>query len=250
MTTLDDMLIHDLGLEDEIEEIRAARRGISKGGPGSGHHGHTGRPGEVGGSQPGDVGGLQPRVGNWRAVVDDKSDDPVVATKLEQLDYVDPRLMERLLSHEGLEIRGEGVEWFETHRDNAVAVYDGDHTIVIGPKKGFSISSPLHEVGHVVGKRMGYDAAADYSWDNPEIDKAEDLKLSPLGQTISRLYNYSTQQRHQEFFAESFALAHMVRPDELDRVTTPRWGAFMRQQFLKGGWKNLAGWRAPRPGTI
>ena len=47
--TLDDMLIDDLGLREEIDAIR---KSVRKGGPGSGHHGHAGRPHERGGSLP------------------------------------------------------------------------------------------------------------------------------------------------------------------------------------------------------
>ena len=47
-----------------------------KGGPGSGHHGHAGRPGKRGGSAPGKGGGGQPRVlsiGDYKMLVVERS---------------------------------------------------------------------------------------------------------------------------------------------------------------------------------
>lgn len=43
----------------EEESITFTDEPVIRGGPGSGHHGHEGRPGEVGGSQPSKFGGFQ-----------------------------------------------------------------------------------------------------------------------------------------------------------------------------------------------
>jgi hypothetical protein len=58
-------------MSDWIEQYYQERKTKKKGGPGSGHRGHAGRPGKRGGSLPGKVGGGEPGVPDTPRVPDE-----------------------------------------------------------------------------------------------------------------------------------------------------------------------------------
>ncbi|NIV32071.1 MAG: hypothetical protein GWN58_22090, partial [Anaerolineae bacterium] len=60
-------------MTDWVEKYHQHKQTAQKGGPGSGHHGHAGRPGQRGGSLPGKASGA-PRSGTAPASVELKAD--------------------------------------------------------------------------------------------------------------------------------------------------------------------------------
>jgi hypothetical protein len=126
-----------------IDRTTAEIEAIIRGGPGSGHHGHKGRPGEVGGSQPSDGGWWQdnPRArgrdwtpgensmtaGYKEARVDPREIAKLPGARGEQKNIDQERVKELAKS-----IKEEGLKWkplIMVEIDGTAHIWEGNHRI-------------------------------------------------------------------------------------------------------------------------
>lgn len=155
-----------------------------KGGPGSGHHGHRGRPGKRGGSLPGKGGGDSVH-DHVRKVLKVAYKGELVEPNNNELGVISnymERHPEKVVKHIGsIVLCGSEEDWkteYDKHFDDGDCMgcggfYTADKVIVLPP--GFSEHAIDHEIGHVA-YRAAWPAGGTEGWDttyrrSPEFDR-------------------------------------------------------------------------------
>lgn len=153
----------------------------TKGGAGSGNWGHAGRPGEVGGSQPGGSGGSETSpVPGLPADMIHSDDSSVASSHLSALAKFPKELMERMVqagfkgvytgavpftqldnNQQWIGVKPRGWPDGYTYDNIAGAAKPDGTEVYVGKGESGGANLALHEFGHCVGARLGYNESPE-----------------------------------------------------------------------------------------
>jgi len=211
------------------------RWAVTKGGPGSGHWGHAGRPGHHGGSAPGGGKHAAPEayaaatggVALPKLQVTDKKLKNVVTSTLQGL----PSEHVGLLSGVSEEDLGKGIVGYASYSTGS---------IVLNPREGVGQGEIVHEVGHFVQmKGVSNDVRRDIY--GLYTDAVREAGLTP-GDIASHSWYGSDAPKGfptgyaatnvAEFFAESYRL-YVTDPGALKSASSEIY-SYLKEQVFKG----------------